>query len=139
MNATAVIFKRELAGYFATPVAYVFIIIFLLLTGIFSFYLGNFFERGQADLRSFFIFQPWLYLFLIPAIGMRLWAEERKTGTIELLLSLPISLAATVLGKFLAAWAFTAIAPSFEWTLPEAREFPGRATGRKRLYLGKGA
>ena len=110
MNATAVIFKRELAGYFATPVAYVFIVIFLLLTGIFSFYLGNFFERGQADLRSFFIFQPWLYLFLIPAIGMRLWAEERKTGTIELLLSLPISLAATVLGKFLAAWAFTAIA-----------------------------
>ncbi len=104
------IFKRELAGYFATPVAYVFIVIFLLLTGIFSFYLGNFFERGQADLRSFFIFQPWLYLFLIPAIGMRLWAEERKTGTIELLLSLPISLAATVLGKFLAAWAFTAIA-----------------------------
>ncbi len=110
MSATAVIFKRELTGYFATPVAYVFIVIFLLLTGIFSFYLGNFFERGQADLRSFFIFQPWLYLFLIPAIGMRLWAEERKTGTIELLLSLPISLAATVLGKFLAAWAFTAIA-----------------------------
>ncbi len=110
MSVTAVIFKRELAGYFATPVAYVFIVIFLLLTGIFSFYLGNFFERGQADLRSFFIFQPWLYLFLIPAIGMRLWAEERKTGTIELLLSLPISLAATVLGKFLAAWAFTAIA-----------------------------
>ena len=110
MNATAVIFKRELAGYFATPVAYVFIVIFLLLCGIFSFYLGNFFERGQADLRAFFIFQPWLYLFLIPAIGMRLWSEERKTGTIELLLSLPISLAAPVLGKFLAAWAFTAIA-----------------------------
>lgn len=110
MNATAVIFKRELAGYFATPVAYVFIVIFLLLTGIFSFYLGNFFERGQADLRAFFIFQPWLYLFLMPAIGMRLWAEERKTGTIELLLSLPISLTATVLGKFLAAWVFTGIA-----------------------------
>ena len=110
MAAAAVIFRRELAGYFATPVAYVYIVIFLLLTGIFSFYLGNFFERGQADLRAFFIFQPWLYLFLIPAIGMRLWAEERKTGTIELLLSLPVSLAATVLGKFLAAWAFTAIA-----------------------------
>ncbi len=110
MNAAAVIFKRELAGYFGTPVAYVFIVIFLLLTGIFSFYLGNFFERGQADLRAFFNFQPWLYLFLIPAIGMRLWAEERKTGTIELLLSLPVSLAATVLGKFLAAWAFTGIA-----------------------------
>ncbi len=110
MHAAWVIFRRELASYFATPVAYVFIVIFLLLTGIFSFYLGNFFERGQADLRAFFIFQPWLYLFLIPAIGMRLWAEERKTGTIELLLSLPVSLAATVLGKFLAAWTFTAIA-----------------------------
>ena len=110
MHAAWVIFRRELASYFATPVAYVFIVIFLLLTGIFSFYLGNFFERGQADLRAFFIFQPWLYLFLIPAIGMRLWAEERKTGTIELLLSLPVSLAATVLGKFFAAWTFTAIA-----------------------------
>jgi len=110
MSGTAVIFRRELAGYFATPVAYVFIVIFLVMSGIFTFYLGGFFERGQADLQAFFNFQPWLYLFLIPAIGMRLWAEERKTGTIELLLSLPISLAGAVLGKFLAAWAFTAIA-----------------------------
>ena len=110
MSGTAVIFRRELAGYFATPVAYVFIVIFLVMSGIFTFYLGGFFERGQADLQAFFTFQPWLYLFLIPAIGMRLWAEERKTGTIEVLLSLPISLAGAVLGKFLAAWAFTAIA-----------------------------
>jgi len=110
MTGTWTIFKRELAGYFATPVAYVFIIIFLFLTGIASFYVGNFFDRGQADLKSFFSFHPWLYLFLIPAISMRLWAEERKSGTIELVMTLPVSLGGIVLGKFLAAWAFTAIA-----------------------------
>ena len=104
------ILKRELYGYFHTPVAYVFIIIFLFLTGIFSFYLGAFYERGQADLEPFFRFHPWLYLFLIPAIAMRLWSEERKTGTIELLMTLPISTKDAVLGKFLAAWGFTAIA-----------------------------
>lgn len=102
--------RRELAGYFATPVAYVFIVIFLLVTGVFTFQLGNFYERGQADLRPFFDFHPWLYLFLIPAVSMRLWAEERKQGTIELLLTLPVPLGAAVLGKFLAAWAFTALA-----------------------------
>lgn len=110
MRAVGAIFRRELRGYFATPVAYVFIVIFLVMTGIFSFYVGSFLERGQADLRAFFTFHPWLYLFLLPAIGMRLWAEERRSGTIELLLSLPISLAEAILGKFLAAWAFTAIA-----------------------------
>ncbi len=110
MTGLGPIFRRELAGYFATPVAYVFIVIFLILSGVFCFYLGAFFQRGQADLKPLFSFLPWLYLFLIPAIGMRLWAEERKTGTIELLLSLPVSLAGAVLGKFLAAWAFTAIA-----------------------------
>lgn len=106
------VFKRELAGYFVTPVAYVFIVIFLLVTGLFTFsgQLGGFFERGQADLRPFFQFHPWLYLFLIPAISMRLWAEERRQGTLELLLTLPIPLWAAVLGKFLAAWAFAAIA-----------------------------
>ncbi len=104
------IFKRELYSYFHTPVAYVFIIIFLFLTGIFSFYLGAFYERGQADLEPFFRFHPWLYLFLIPAIAMRLWSEERKTGTIELLMTLPISVMDAVLGKYLAAWCFTAIA-----------------------------
>jgi len=105
-----IIFKRELFGYFATPIAYVFIVIFLFLSGIFTFYLGNFFDRGQADLLPFFSFHPWLYLFLIPALAMRLWAEERKSGTIELLLTLPVTMAQAVLGKFLAAWAFTAIA-----------------------------
>ncbi|MCW5751753.1 MAG: ABC transporter permease subunit [Alphaproteobacteria bacterium] len=110
MQGLTHVLRRELAGYFATPVAYVFIVIFLFLAGIFTFYLGNFFERGQADLKPFFLFHPWLYLFLIPAITMRLWAEERKSGTIELLMTLPVGLGAVVIGKFLAAWAFTAIA-----------------------------
>ncbi|EIJ42582.1 ABC-type transport system involved in cytochrome c biogenesis, permease component [Beggiatoa alba B18LD] len=105
-----VVFKREFNSYFATPIAYIFIIIFLFLSGIFTFYLGNFFARGQADLQPFFMFHPWLYLFLIPALAMRLWAEERKSGNIELLLTLPITITEAVLGKFLAAWAFTGIA-----------------------------
>lgn len=110
MRNVKAILKRELYGYFSTPVAYVFIVVFLFLTGIFSFYLGAFYERGQADLEPFFRFHPWLYLFLIPAIAMRLWSEERKSGTIELLMTLPISITDAVLGKFLAAWCFTAIA-----------------------------
>ena len=109
MNIVA-IFKREFTGYFATPVAYVFIAIFLFLTGIFTFYLGAFYESNQADLEPFFRFHPWLYLFLIPAIAMRLWSEERKTGTIELLMTLPISTSQAVVGKYLAAWCFTGVA-----------------------------
>lgn len=104
------IFRRELLGYFATPLAYVFIVIFLLTMGGFTFYFGGFYQQGTATLESFFAFHPWLYLFLIPAISMRLWAEERKTGTIELLLTLPVPVWASVLGKFLAAWAFAGIA-----------------------------
>ncbi len=92
MRNIAIIFRRELAGYFSTPLAYVFIVIFLALTGVFTFYIGVFFERQQAHLEPFFGFHPWLYLFLIPAISMRLWAEERKTGSIELFLTLPISM-----------------------------------------------
>lgn len=111
------IFKRELSGYFATPVAYVFLVIFLGMAGAFAFYLGNFFDRGQADLSSFFVFHPWLYLILIPALAMRLWAEERKSGTIELFLTLPISIGEAVVGKFLAAWAFTAIALALTFPL----------------------
>lgn len=110
MSRTFIIMKRELASYFATPLAYVFLVIFLFLAGVFTFYFGLFIEQDQADLRAFFDFHPWLYLLLMPAIAMRLWAEERKTGTIEFLMSLPIPFGATVLGKFLAAWAFTAIA-----------------------------
>ncbi|MDX1519226.1 MAG: ABC transporter permease [Gammaproteobacteria bacterium] len=110
MNNIRAIFKRELYGYFSTPVAYVFIVIFLFLTGVFTFYLGGFYERNQADLEPFFRFHPWLYLFLIPAIAMRLWSEERKSGTIELLMTLPVTVLDTVLGKFFAAWCFTALA-----------------------------
>ncbi len=104
------IFKRELSGYFSTPIAYVFLVIFVVLSGVFTFYVGSYFERDQADLSSFFQFHPWLYLFLIPALAMRLWAEERRSGTLELLLTLPVTMTQAVLGKFLAAWAFSAIA-----------------------------
>jgi ABC-2 type transport system permease protein len=110
MSSVMCIFRRELAGYFATPVAYVFLVIFLVLAGLLTFQLGGLLDAGQADLQPFFAFHPWLYLFLVPAISMRLWAEERKTGTIEVLLTLPVSMGEAVLGKFLAAWAFTGIA-----------------------------
>ena len=110
MRNITVIVRRELASYFATPLAYVFIVIFLVLAGALAFFAGNFFERGQADLQPFFTFHPWLYLVLIPALAMRLWAEERKSGTIELFLTLPISMTEAVVGKFLASWAFAAIA-----------------------------
>lgn len=110
MSGIPTVFRRELASYFATPLAYIFIVIFLVLAGALTFFVGSFFERGQADLQPFFNFHPWLYLVLIPALGMRLWAEERKSGTIELLLTLPISVGAVVVGKFLAAWAFAGIA-----------------------------
>ena len=110
MNLAAVVLKREMRSYFATPLAYVYIVIFLLLSGIFTFSLGGFYARGQADLQPFFSFHPWLYLFVVPAVAMRLWAEERKSGTIELLLTLPVSLRQAIVGKFLAAWLFTGLA-----------------------------
>ncbi|WP_339081921.1 ABC transporter permease subunit [Pseudomonas sp. TMP9] len=110
MSQLPVIFKRELASYFSTPLAYVFILIFLVLSGVFTFYLGGFFESGQASLAPFFNFHPWLYLFLVPAIAMRLWAEERKSGTIELLMTLPITRFDAVAGKFFAAWVFAGLA-----------------------------
>jgi len=110
MSALWVITKRELASYFATPLAYIFILIFLVLSGVFTFYLGDFYASNQADLAPFFAFHPWLYLFLVPAIAMRLWAEERKSGTIELLLTLPVHKSSAVLGKFFASWLFCALA-----------------------------
>ncbi len=110
MNVMWVLFRREFASYFMTPVAYVFIVFFLTLLGAMTFFMGGFFERGQADLAPFFAFHTWLYLLLVPAISMRLWSEERKTGTIELLLTLPVSATQAVVAKFLAAWAFAAIA-----------------------------
>ncbi len=117
MSAILTVFKRELRSYFATPVAYVFIVIFLVLSSAFTFYLGNLYERGQADLMPFFSFHPWLYLFLVPAVSMRLWSEERKSGTIELLLTLPITMWQAVVGKFLAAWAFIGIALALTFPL----------------------
>jgi len=110
MSSVGIILRRELRSYFATPLAYVFIVIFLVLANVFTFNLGGFYERGQADLAPFFNFHPWLYLFLIPAISMRLWAEERKSGSIELLMTQPITLWQAVAGKFFAAWVFTAVA-----------------------------
>src|ERR1700758_2864173 len=106
MRNVGIIMRRELASYFATPLAYVFILIFLVLASAFTFYLGGFFERGQAAPEPFFTFHPWLYLFLIPAVSMRLWAEERKSGSIELLMTQPLTLWDAVLGKYFAAWIF---------------------------------
>jgi ABC-2 type transport system permease protein len=106
----AAVMKRELGGYFTSPIAYVFLVIFLLLTGFFTYTVGNFFERGEASLVSFFTWHPWLYLFLVPAVGMRLWAEERRLGTLELLLTMPITTWQAIVGKFLASWLFLALA-----------------------------
>ncbi len=105
-----IIAKREFKAYFSTPLAIVFLTIFVALTGAFAFYIGGFFDRGQADLAPFFAYHPWLYLLLVPAVAMRLWAEERKSGTIELLMTLPVSPLDAILGKFAAAWAFIGLA-----------------------------
>ncbi|MDQ3622078.1 MAG: ABC transporter permease subunit [Verrucomicrobiota bacterium] len=102
--------KRELSGYFSSPVAFVFIVIFLLLAGFFTFMVGGLFERGEANLSPFFTWHPWLYLFLVPAVGMRMWSEERRLGTIELLLTMPITPWQAIVGKFLASWAIVALA-----------------------------
>jgi ABC-2 type transport system permease protein len=110
MNGLVCVFRREFASYFATPIAFVFLVIFLFSMGVFTFYVGHFYDTGVADLSAFFNFHPWLYLFLIPALAMRLWAEEKRSGSIELLLTLPVPVWATVLGKFLAAWAFAGLA-----------------------------
>ena len=110
MKQLPIIFRREFTSFFATPLAYVFLLIFLVLSSVFTFYLGGFYESGQASLNPFFNFHPWLYLFLVPALAMRMWAEERKSGTIELLMTLPITRFESVVGKFLAAWVFAGIA-----------------------------
>jgi ABC-2 type transport system permease protein len=103
--------KRELGAYFSSPIAYVFIVIFLLLCGFFTFFFGHFFDIGQASLSGpFFMWHPWFYLFLVPAVGMRLWAEERRVGTIELLLTMPITAWQAIVGKFLASWLFLLLA-----------------------------
>ncbi|MBM3879151.1 MAG: ABC transporter permease [Verrucomicrobia bacterium] len=109
--------KRELAAYFSSPLAYVFIVIFLLLSGFFTFNVGGFFERGEASLAAFFVWHPWLYLFLVPAVGMRLWSEERRLGTIELLLTMPVTAWQTIVGKFAASWLFLGIALALTFPL----------------------
>lgn len=138
MRNVGIIMRRELASYFATPVAYVFILIFLVLASAFTFYLGGFYERGQADLDPFFTFHPWLYLFLIPALSMRLWAEERKSGTIELLMTQPVTLWDAVFGKFLAAWLFTALALALTFPLWLTVNYLGKPDNGAILaaYLG---
>lgn len=110
MKTLWIIAKRELAAYFSSPVAYVFLVIFLLVAGFLTFTAGAFFERGEASLGAFFGWHPWLYLVLVPAVGMRLWSEERRAGTIELLLTLPVTTWQAILGKFLASWLFLALA-----------------------------
>lgn len=107
---SAAILKREWKAYFNSPVAYVFIVIFLVLAGFFTFHVSRLYEAGRADLGSFFFWHPWLYLILVPAVAMRLWAEERRTGTLELLLTLPVTTAQAILGKFVAAWLFLLLA-----------------------------
>src|SRR3954451_20951843 len=110
MSVIRTIVKRELASYFSSPVAYVFLVIFLLLTGFFTFTAGNFFERGEASLAAFFGWHPWVYLVLVPAVGMRLWAEERRSGTMELLFTMPVAPWQAIVAKFLASWLFLAVA-----------------------------
>lgn len=110
MRVVWTLVKRELGAYFTSPVAYVFLVIFLLLAGFFTFTAGSFFERGEASLAAFFAWHPWLYLVLVPAVGMRVWAEERRSGTIELLLTLPVAPWQAIVGKFLASWIFLAVA-----------------------------
>ncbi len=117
MRNVLIVAWRELAGYFTSPLAYIFLCLFLALAGALTFYLGGFFERGQADLEAFFAFHPWLYLFLVPALAMRLWAEERRSGTLELLASLPLGTAEAVIGKFLAAWLFAGLALALTFPL----------------------
>ena len=117
MRTIISIIKREMSGYFGSPVAYVFIVIFLILCGFFTFQFGDFYNSNDASLRAFFVWHPWLYLFLIPAVAMRMWAEERRTRTIELLLTLPVTLPQAILGKFLAGWLFIGIALSLTFPM----------------------
>ncbi|MFO7985441.1 MAG: ABC transporter permease [Desulfatiglandaceae bacterium] len=125
MRNTTGILIREFTGYFGSPVAYVFIVIFLLLAGFCTFSFSRFYEMGQADLRAFFDWHPWIFLFLVPAIAMRLWAEERRTGTIELMMTLPITLTQAILGKFLAAWAFLGVALLLTFPMPLTAAYLG--------------
>lgn len=126
MSNIIAIAKREISGYFASPIAFVFIVIFLLLSAFFTFMVGGFFENGEATLASFFVWHPWLYLFLVPAVGMRMWSEERRLGTIELLLTMPITAWQAIVGKFLASWAVIALALVLTFPLVLTVNYLGR-------------
>ncbi len=145
MRNVWIIAKRELAGYFTSPVAYVFIVIFLLLMRFFTFMMGGFLRYNEASLATFFVWHPWLYMLLVPAIGMRLWAEERRQGTLELLLTMPVTVNQAVLGKFLAGWAFLGFALLLTVTMPVTACYLGKpdfgpmATGYLGSFLIAGA
>lgn len=117
-NQVRAVAKREWSAYFNSPVAYIFIIIFLALAGFFTFSVSNFYEAGQADLSRFFFWHPWLYLILVPAVAMRLWAEERRLGTMELLFTSAVTPGQAILGKWVAAWAFLALALALTFPIP---------------------
>ncbi|MBV9390806.1 MAG: ABC transporter permease [Verrucomicrobia bacterium] len=145
MRAIWTIAKRELGAYFSSPVAYVFIVIFLLLNGFFTFMVGGYFQRGVADLLPFFVWHPWLYLFLVPAVGMRLWSEELRLGTMELLLTMPVTSAQAIIGKYLASWIFLLIALALTFPVVLTVEYLGHpdlgriASGYLGSFLVSGA
>jgi ABC-2 type transport system permease protein len=145
MTGLSPIFRRELYAYFRSPVAYVFIIVFLIANTGCTFFLGNFYDSQQASLEIFFTFHPWLYLFLIPAVGMRLWAEERRAGTAELLLTFPIRLGTAVAAKFLAAWTFIGLSLALTFPMVWTVNFLGNpdpgpiVTGYLGSFLMAGA
>ncbi len=112
------VFKREFFGYFRSPVAYVFLAVFLIASIGLPWFIGGFFDSNDASLMSFFTFTPWIYLFLIPAVGMRLWSEEKRSGTWELLFTMPLSITQAVIGKFLAGWLFISLAIALTFTMP---------------------
>jgi ABC-2 type transport system permease protein len=126
MSMTLAVFRREFLAYFRSPVAYVFLVVFLLAASGLAFFVGGFFRGGTASLETFFIFHPWLFLFLIPAVGMRLWAEERRSGSLELLFTLPLTPVQAVLGKFFAAWLFIALALALTWPMAATVGYLGR-------------
>ena len=131
MSAIIAVARRELGSYFSTPLAYVFLVIFLVLAGLLTFYAGDFYDRNLADLQPFFAMHPWLYLVLVPAVAMPLWAEESRSGTIELLLTMPLSTTQAMLGKFLAAWAFVAIALVLTFPIWITVNYLGRSGQRR--------
>ena len=125
MKNVSAIFKKELRSYFASPVGFVFIIFYILVSNAFFFFVQDFFRQGQVSMRGYFAALPWIFLFFVPAITMRLWAEEKKMGTLELLLTMPLKEWEVVSGKFLASFAFLAVALAFSFTVPVSLSYLG--------------